>query len=44
MKKSTFVKASDAFYNSSSNLVVAADFTYTDPQDLSQDRYQHFKL
>jgi hypothetical protein len=32
-QKATFVKVSDAFYNSS-NAVVAADFTYTDPQDL----------
>ncbi|MFL6441058.1 MAG: hypothetical protein ACJ702_03770 [Nitrososphaeraceae archaeon] len=41
-QKATFVKVSGSFYNSS-DAVVAADFTYTDPKDLEQDRQHHLK-
>jgi hypothetical protein len=39
----TFVKVSGAFYNSS-NTVVAADFTYTDPQDLDSGQTAPFEI
>jgi hypothetical protein len=41
--KATFVKASGAFYNSS-NSVVAADFTYTHPQDLEPGQTAPFEI
>jgi hypothetical protein len=42
-QKATFVKVSGAFYNSS-NAVVAADFTYTDPQDLEPGQTAPFDI
>ena len=42
-QKATFVKVSGAFYNSS-NVVVAADFTYTDPQDLEPGQTAPFDI
>jgi hypothetical protein len=42
-QKATFVKVSGAFYNSS-NKVVAADFTYTDPQDLEPGQTAPFEI
>jgi hypothetical protein len=41
--KATFVKISGAFYNSS-NSVVAADFTFTDPQDLEPGQTAPFDI
>jgi hypothetical protein len=41
--KATFVKLSGAFYNSS-NSVIAADFTYTDPQDLEPGQTAPFEI
>jgi hypothetical protein len=41
--KATFVKVSGAFYNSS-NAIVAADFTYTGPQDLEPGQTAPFKI
>jgi hypothetical protein len=42
-QKATFVKVSGAFYNSS-NAVVAADFTFTDPQDLKSGQAAPFEI
>ena len=42
-QKATFVKVSAAFYDSS-NTVVAADFTYTDPQDLEPGQAAPFDI
>jgi hypothetical protein len=42
-QKATFVKVSGAFYNSS-NTVVAADFTFTDPQDLESGQAGPFEI
>ena len=42
-QKATFVKVSTAFYNSS-NAVVAADFTYTDPKDLEPGQTAPFEI
>ncbi len=42
-QKATFVKVSGAFYNSS-NVVVAADFTYTDPKDLEPGQTAPFEI
>jgi hypothetical protein len=42
-QKATFVKVSGAFYNSS-NVVVAADFTYTDPQNLESGQTTPFEI
>jgi hypothetical protein len=42
-QKATFVKVSGAFYNSS-NTVVAADFTYTDPKDLESGQTAPFEI
>jgi hypothetical protein len=42
-EKATFVKGSDAFYNSS-NTVVASDFTFTDPQDLEPGQTTPFDI
>jgi len=42
-QKATFVKVSAAFYNSS-NAVVAADFTYTDPKDLEPGQTAPFEI
>jgi hypothetical protein len=42
-EKATFVQVSDAFYNSS-DAVVAADFTFTDPKDWNQDKQLPLKL
>jgi hypothetical protein len=42
-QKASFVKVSGAFYNSS-NSVVAADFTYTDPQDLELGQTAPFEI
>jgi hypothetical protein len=42
-QKAAFVKVSGAFYNSS-NSVVAADFTYTDPQDLEPGQTAPFEI
>jgi hypothetical protein len=42
-QKATFVKVSGAFYNSS-NAAVAADFTYTDPQDLEPGQTAPFEI
>jgi hypothetical protein len=41
--KATFVKVSGAFYNSS-NAIVAADFTYTEPQDLEPVQAARFEI
>ena len=41
--KATYLKVSGAFYNSS-NIVVAADFTYTDPQDLEPGQAAPFDI
>src|SRR5919202_404045 len=41
--KATYVKVSGSFYNSS-NTVVAADFTYTDPQDLEPGQTAPFEI
>lgn len=42
-QKATFVKVSAAFYNSS-NVVVAADLTYTDPKDLGPGQTAPFEI
>jgi hypothetical protein len=42
-QKATYVKVSGAFYNSS-NVVVAADFTYTDPKDLEPGQTAPFEI
>jgi hypothetical protein len=42
-QKATFVKISAAFYNSS-NVVVAADLTYTDPKDLGPGQTAPFEI
>ena len=42
-QKATYVKVSGAFYNSS-NTVVAADFTYTDPKDLEPGQTAPFEI
>jgi hypothetical protein len=42
-QKATYVKVSGAFYNSS-NTVVAADFTYTDPTDLEPGQTAPFEI
>jgi len=42
-QKATYVKVSGAFYNSS-NTVVAADFTYTDPKDLEPGQTAPFGI
>ena len=42
-EKATFVKVSGAFYNSS-NIVVASDFTFTDPQDLEPGQTAPFDI
>jgi hypothetical protein len=42
-QKATFVKVSGAFYNSS-NAAVAADFTFTDPQDLESGQTAPFEI
>jgi hypothetical protein len=42
-QKATLVKVSGSFYNSS-NSVVAADFTYTDPQDLEPGQTAPFEI
>jgi hypothetical protein len=42
-EKATFVKVSDAFYNSG-NTVVASDFTFTDPQDLEPGQTTPFDI
>jgi hypothetical protein len=42
-QKATYVKVSAAFYNSS-NTVVAADFTYTDPKDLEPGQTAPFEI
>ena len=42
-EKATFVKVSGAFYNSS-NVVVAADFTFTDPKDLDPGQTAPFEI
>jgi hypothetical protein len=42
-QKTTFVKVSGAFYNSS-NVVVAADYTYTDPKDLEPGETAPFEI
>jgi hypothetical protein len=42
-QKATFVKVSGAFYNSS-NAAVAADFTFTDPQDLEPGQAAPFEI
>jgi hypothetical protein len=41
--KATFVKVSGAFYNSS-NVAVAADFTYTDPDNLEAGQAAPFEI
>jgi hypothetical protein len=43
IQKATFVKISAAFYNSS-NVVVAADLTYTDPKDLGPGQTAPFEI
>jgi hypothetical protein len=42
-QKATFVKVSGAFYNSS-NAAIAADFTFTDPQDLDPGQTAPFEI
>jgi hypothetical protein len=42
-QKATYVKVSAAFYNSS-NTVVAADFTYSDPKDLEPGQTAPFEI
>jgi hypothetical protein len=42
-QKAMFVKVSGAFYNSS-NTVVAADFTFTDPKDLEPGQTAPFEI
>ena len=42
-QKATFVKVSGAFYNSS-NTIVAADFAYTDPQNLEPGQTAPFEI
>jgi hypothetical protein len=42
-QKATFVKVSAAFYNRS-KVVVAADFTYTDPKDLQPGQIAPFEI
>jgi hypothetical protein len=42
-QKATFVKVSAAFYNSS-DIVVAADFTYSDPKDLEPGQTAPFEI
>jgi hypothetical protein len=42
-ERATFVKVSGAFYNSS-NAVVAADFTYTDPDNLEPGQAASFEI
>lgn len=42
-EKATFVKVSGSFYNSS-NIVVAADFTFTDPKDLDPGQTAPFDI
>jgi hypothetical protein len=42
-EEATFVKVSGAFYNSS-NTVVAADFTFTDPKDLDPGQTAPFEI
>ena len=42
-EKAIFVEESGEFYNSS-NAVVAADFTFTDPQDLEKGQTTPFEI
>ena len=42
-QKATYVKISGALYNKS-NVVVAADFTYTDPKDLEPGQTAPFEI